>query len=211
MNNIIKELNEYVYENIIPQYQMFDKGHNNEHITKVISSSFKIAKDYEVDINMIFVIAAYHDIGIINGRKNHHITSGIILANDKELYNWFSKEQIDIMKEAVEDHRASNDYEPRSIYGKIISEADRDINIDTMIYRTMEYGISHFPKLSFDEQFERLFSHIESKYGENGYLELWLKTEDNIAGLSEIRRMLKNKELMKSECKIKYRQRFSNI
>ncbi len=110
-------------------------------------------------------------------------------------------QQIILMKQAVEDHRASNDYEPRSIYGKIVAEGDRDITLDKIVYRTMQYGKKNLPHYSYEQHFERLYEHIESKYGENGYLKLWLNTEDNINGLKEIRELLKNKSLMRDFCK----------
>lgn len=201
MNSINSDLKEYIQKNIMPQYNNFDKGHGVDHVQKVISSSLRIAKDFDVNINMIFTIAAYHDIGLSDGRKYHHITSGHILEQDEQLKKHFDDQQIILMKQAVEDHRASNDYEPRSIYGKIVAEGDRDITLDKIVYRTMQYGKKNLPHYSYEQHFERLYEHIESKYGENGYLKLWLNTEDNINGLKEIRELLKNKSLMRDFCK----------
>ena len=49
-------------------------------------------------------------------------------------------------KEAVvEDHRASTDHEPRSIYGKIVAEADRIIDPDITLRRTVQYGLKQNP------------------------------------------------------------------
>jgi uncharacterized protein len=41
------------------------------------------------------------------------------------------------MKEAVEDHRASSSRQPRSIYGKIVAEADRDIDTHEIFLRAI--------------------------------------------------------------------------
>ncbi len=49
------------------------------------------------------------------------------------------------MREAVEDHRASTDHEPRSLYGKIVAEADRIIDPDTTLRRTVQYGLKQNP------------------------------------------------------------------
>ena len=190
-------LKEYIFANIIPQYINFDKGHNIDHINAVLESSLEIAQAYEVDIDMVFTIAAYHDIGIKFGRKTHHITSAELMMKDKALQEWFTDDKIILMKEAIEDHRASNDYEPRTIYGKIISEADRVIEPEIIIYRTVEYGKAHFPDLSQEEYFERVCLHIEEKYGVNGYLKLWLKTEKNTTGLQKLQALLKDKERLK--------------
>ncbi len=197
---IDNELKDYINNSIIPKYLNYDNGHNINHINDVIESSLEIAKNYDVNINMVFVISAYHDIGIMYGRKNHNITSAKYMVDDVNLRKWFNDEQIKTMSDAIEDHRASNEYEPRTIYGKIISEADRIIDVETIIYRTMGYGKANFPEYSFEEHFERLYEHIEQKYGENGYLKLWLKTEKNTKGLKKLRELLKDKTKMKDMC-----------
>ncbi len=197
LDNVLKE---YVITYIIPQYQAFDNGHNVNHVNDVIENSLAIAEDFDVDIDMVFTVAAYHDVGIKFGRENHNITSAKILTEDKFIAELFSKDQIITIKEAIEDHRASNNYEPRSIYGKIISEADRIIDAEKIIYRTIEYGRSNFPNLSDEEQYERTYEHIKDKYGENGYIKLWLNTERNVRGLEKIRALLKDKKAMKNMC-----------
>ncbi|NLY20588.1 MAG: HD domain-containing protein [Tissierellia bacterium] len=168
------EIVEYVENTILPKYQNFDLAHKIDHAKAVISNSLDIAKEYDVDINMVYVIAAYHDLGLINGRENHHIDSGIILADDKYLKSMFSIEDINLMSQAVEDHRASNDYEPRSIYGKIVSTADRDLKYHNIIRRTSEFSVSNFPEHSFEEHMDRCIDHLNTKYGEYGYVKLWL-------------------------------------
>lgn len=123
--NIPAELHGYVRQSIIPQYASFDKAHQIDHVEKVIEESLKLAVYYEVDHSMVFVIAAYHDLGLCEGREFHHIVSGRMLLADETLRQWFTDEQLLQMKEAIEDHRASNKQAPRSIYGKIVAEADR--------------------------------------------------------------------------------------
>ena len=45
------------------------------------------------------------------------------------------------IKDAIEDHRASSNHEPRTIYGRIVSTADRTIiDIDNTIRRSYSYG-----------------------------------------------------------------------
>ena len=100
------------------------------------------------DIDMAYTIAAYHDLGLEGPRAIHHLTSGKILMADARLKRWFSADQIKLMKEAVEDHRASASHAPRSIYGKIVAEADRNLEPETVFRRTIQFGISHYPEKS---------------------------------------------------------------
>lgn len=201
MNTIFNEIKQYIESDILPKYQFFDKTHSSDHINKVIESSMEIASDFEVNMNMVYTIAAYHDIGIGKGRADHEYHSSLYLEADSNLKKWYPPEEIIIMKEALEDHRASSKREPRSIYGKIVAEADRDIHLTIILFRTYQYGIKYFPDLNFDEQFERVYSHIQDKYGENGYLQLWLHTAKNLNGLQEIREALKDKRSMKELCR----------
>jgi len=193
-----KSLLTYLYQQIIPIYRHFDQAHQMDHVETIIINSLEIAKDYKVDMDMVYVIACYHDIGIKFGRNDHHLTGGLFLYEDDELKKHFTEEQRMIMKEAVEDHRASNELEPRSIYGKIIAEADRDIDPNIVILRTVLFGLKHYPELEFEEHFKRAYDHIEEKYGPNGYLKLWLETKKNREGLSQIHELLKNKNEIKS-------------
>lgn len=204
-----KNIETYVKENILPLYNSFDKAHSQEHVQKVIYNSLSIVQelDLNLDLNMVYVIAAYHDLGLIYGRKEHEKKSKAILLSDRVLEKWFSDENIVLMADAVEDHRASNEYEPRSIYGKIISDADSDIEYWVILKRIVQYSLEYFPEYSFDQHFERSFSYMRDKYGENGYLKLWLSTSYNRNNLKEIQvklsqplRMKQDFNLMFDEC-----------
>ena len=147
-----KQLKNYIESEILPRYTHFDKAHQLDHINTVIAQSAKIADMLEaqgttVDRDMVYVIAAYHDLGIVNGRENHHTDSGKILMADLELKKYFTEEQRITMKEAVEDHRASAKSAPRSLYGRIVAEADRQIDPRTIVVRTVQYGLEHYPEL----------------------------------------------------------------
>ena len=142
-NNVSLDLMEFVEVNILPRYNAFDKAHNLSHANRVIRQSIDLARTIGADINMAYVIAAYHDLGLEGPRAVHHITSGKILLADKRLSKWFSPAQLQVMKEAVEDHRASASHAPRSLYGRIVAEADRNIDPETVIRRTVEFGLGH--------------------------------------------------------------------
>ncbi len=181
----------YLYEKILPIYKSFDKAHQLDHIHQVLKTSLEIANTIEnLRLDLVYTIAFYHDIGNLYGRENHHITGGQYLEKDEFLKTYFSAVDIKIMKEAIEDHRASNDEEPRTIYGKIIAEADREIIPEKIIKRTVQFGFSHYPNLTKAEHIERALEHIHQKYGENGYLKLWLDSKKNVDGLKKLRSLL---------------------
>ena len=192
--NISIKLCEHIRERIIPQYVNFDKAHRIDHVEKVIEESMKLALHYEVNSAMVYTIAAYHDLGLCEGREFHHIVSGKILFADETLWQWFTDDQMLQMKEAIEDHRASTKPAPRSIYGKIVAEADRIIDPEITLRRTVQYGLSHYPEMDKEHQYERFRKHLADKYAEGGYLKLWIPQSDNAGRLAELRQLITNEE-----------------
>ena len=190
IHHITQSLFDYITGEIIPRYDNFDAGHRRDHATAVIDASMSLAACYDVSRDMVFAIAAFHDTGLCRGRALHHIHSAEIVRSDKRLREWFTPAEIETIAEAVCDHRASNTGEPRSIYGKIVAEADRIIIPDTILRRTIQYGLSNYPTLSPAEQIARAEAHIIEKYGENGYLRLWIPESPNAARLAELRSLI---------------------
>ena len=193
------DLVEFIETKILPKYTEFDRAHNLEHVTRVIRRSLDLVKITGADINMVYTIAAYHDVGMSGPRAVHHITGGKILAADARLKKWFSAEQIKIMKEAIEDHRASASHAPRSLYGKIIAEADRDIDVDTVIRRTIQYGLSNYPELDEEGHWKRFKEHMDSKYSANGYIRLWLPKSPNEENLNKLRTLIANPQKLREK------------
>ena len=186
-NNPSLDLVEFIETQILPQYATFDRAHNLEHVTRVIRNSLELVKTTGADINMVYAIAAYHDVGMSGHRADHHLRGGKILAADARLKKWFTAEQIKIMKEAVEDHRASASRAPRSIYGKIVAEADRDIDSDTVFRRTVQFGLSNYPELDKEGHWKRFQEHMQNKYSKDGYIRLWIPNSPNARRLSALR------------------------
>ncbi len=186
-NNPSLDLVAFVETQILPQYAQFDKAHNLQHVQKVIRASMELARRLGADLNMAYVIAAYHDLGLTGPRAIHHITSGKILMQDARLKKWFSADQLRMMKEAVEDHRASASRAPRSIYGKIVAEADRDIQPETVIRRTIQFGLSNYPELDREGHWQRFMQHMDEKYSVHGYIRLWIQGSENERRLQELR------------------------
>jgi uncharacterized protein len=193
------DLVEFVETNILPQYAQFDPAHNLQHVTRVIRNALELVRTTGADMNMVYVIAAYHDLGMSGPRAIHHITGGKILAADARLKRWFSPEQIKIMKEAVEDHRASASHSPRSLYGKIIAEADRDIVPETVIRRTIEFGLANYPELDYEQQWQRFRQHMDEKYSQHGYMRLWIPGSPNEKNLGELRKIISDSTLLRRE------------
>ena len=192
------DLMEFIEQNILPKYNAFDKAHNLTHVNRVIKNSLALAEKTGADINMAYAIAAYHDLGLEGPRAIHHILSGKIVMADRRLRRWFSEDKIKVMKEAVEDHRASASHAPRSIYGKIVAEADRDLDPTTVFTRAIEYGLDHYPEKSYEEQWQRFVQHMTEKYSNSGYIKLWISDSPNEARLKEIRETINNTELLKT-------------
>ena len=199
------EIAEYVIDEIIPRYAAFDPAHREDHAWDVIENSMDLYRRAPeevrgvLDPEIIFVAAACHDLGRINGKKNHHTDSGKMIRADGHLRRWLSSEQIEIVAEAAEDHRASAKSEPRSIYGKIVAEADRLIDAETIIRRTLQYGMSNYPSLSSEEQVARAMAHLKAKYGAGGYLRLWIPWSGNAVRLDRLQTLLSDDDATRAE------------
>jgi len=194
--NINKELQQYIENNIFPEYNKNEKAHNIIHIKHVIDRSFELVKENKLEVNndMVYVIAAYHDIGHHIDSKTHEIISADIMSKDKELKKYFNKEELKTIKEAIEDHRASAKDAPRSIYGRIVSSADRNNRVEDCLLRTYTYGLKLDPKATDEELFLRAYDVLTNKFGENGYAKFYFKDTNYENFLKEIRELLKDKD-----------------
>jgi len=204
--NINKDLIKYIEENIFPSYKKNDEGHNLEHIKYVIDRSIKFANSItEINYDMVYTIASYHDIGHYIDAKNHEKISSEMLLNDIKLRDYFDEEQIKIMSDAVYDHRASLNIIPRSIYGKIVSSADRNTSIDSILKRSYEYVVKHNPNFSLEEIINECREHVKNKFGNNGYAtdKMYFKDEEYEGFLIGIDNLVNDD--------IKFRERFIEV
>ncbi len=197
---IREELKNYIENEIFKSYEKNDDAHKLDHIMYVIDRSFMFASRVpDINMEMVYVIAAYHDIGHYIDAENHEKLSGKMLLEDKNLRKFFSEEEIKMMSEAVSDHRASSKNEPRSIYGKIVSSADRNVLIEVPLKRTYSYRKKHSPNLSLDEIIEESRLHLLDKFGKNGYAttKMYFEDEDYKKFLEDITELVSNKEEFK--------------
>ena len=147
---------------------------------------------YEIDPDMLYTAAACHDLGLAVDRKTHHLESGRIIHADKHLLQWFTPEQIETIAQAAEDHRASATTPPRSIYGALVAEADRMIVPETIIRRTVQFGLSHYPSLDKEGHWQRTLEHLHEKYAEGGYLHLLIPGSPNEEPLRQLRAIIRD-------------------
>jgi Predicted HD superfamily hydrolase len=193
-----EDLKRYIEDNIIPRYDSFDKGHRRDHVETVIAQALELSRHYDVDEDMVYTAAAYHDTGICEGRATHHTVSARIIREDKNLRKWFSEDQIETIADAAEDHRASSDHEPRTIYGRLIAEADREIIPDVVIRRTIQFGLDHYPEIDKEGHWQRTLEHLHEKYAEGGYLKLWIPESPNAARLEDLRAIIRDEPRLRS-------------
>jgi uncharacterized protein len=194
---INQNLKKYIEESIFPIYSKNDAGHDINHIQYVITRSLKFAKEIpDINLDMVYTVASYHDLGCHIDRKNHEKISSEMLLEDKELTKYFTNEQIITMSEAVCDHRASLEYEPRSVYGKIVSSADRTTSLDDIIQRTYHFTLKKLPGASLEEIIEDSRLHIGGKFGSKGYAsnKIYFKDDEYETFLKDVDTLTENKE-----------------
>lgn len=194
-----KQLTEYIESSVIPRYAAFDKAHREDHARAVISRAMDMAVQYpEIDIEVLYAAAACHDLGLEVDRKTHHKESGRIIRADKKLRELFTPDQIELIAQAAEDHRASAETRPRSLYGCLVAEADRMIVPETIIRRTIQFGLSHYPELDMEGHWQRTLEHLHEKYAEGGYLHLLIPGSPNEAPLSRLREIIRNEAFLRT-------------
>lgn len=160
--------------------------------------AFVFAEQFEnIDINMIYVTVAFHDLAHHIDKANHETLSNKLFYDNEKMKDFFTDDQSWIIKKAIEDHRASLKYEPRSDYGKIIFSADRNTDILSILRRTHTYTTKHYPKLDLNGIITRAYEHIGEKYGDFGYAKMWLIDEEFDHFKDEVKELLKDKNIFK--------------
>ena len=188
-----KDLLEYIEKEVITRYASFDLAHREDHARTVIDRAMAMGKAYDINEEMLYAAAACHDLGLAVDRKTHHLESGKIIRADDNLRRWFTPEQIETIAQAAEDHRASATTPPRTIYGRLVAEADRLIEPETIVRRTVQFGLSHYPELDKEGHWQRTLEHLNEKYAEGGYLHLLIPGSPNEAPLAELRSIIKDR------------------
>ena len=191
------ELQRYIEENILPVYDKNEVGHGIKHIKEVIARSFELVKENNLDVNpdIVYTVAAFHDLGHHIDPKKHEIISAEMMMKDESLPKFFTGEELKIIKEAIEDHRASGGQgKPRSIYGEIVSSADRNTTVEACLSRSYTYGKRLKPDATDEELFERAHFHLSEKFGVGGYAKFYFKDAKYEQFLKDIRELLSDKQ-----------------
>lgn len=189
------ELVVYIETEFFPIYETFDKGHDLKHINEVIDRALKISESLDdLDIDVVYAAAALHDIGIKVQRKNHAFYSGQIIENNSGLRRFFDCDKIKIIKEAAEDHSTSRGVEPRSIYGKIVCDADKDNDLETSLTRAYEFTLAYFPDFTQEECLENVFEQLNFKFGNEGKVHFWIGTEGQQEFLNQMKSLANDKD-----------------
>lgn len=179
IKNIDNKLKEYIENNIMPIYDLNDKGHNKNHIEFVLKRALEISKNYDIDYNILYTCVSLHDIACHINREKHEILSAEIAYNDKFLKEYFSNKNLITIKEAIEDHRASSNSIPRNIYGKILSSADRKVSIRNYFVSSLFFGQTDINKVNIEEAINQSYNHAIKKFGKNGYATNKFYVEDD--------------------------------
>ena len=202
-NELLKPLNPslvtYIEETVIPQYAAFDKAHREDHACSVVERALTMALNRaDINLDMLYAAAACHDLGLSVCRETHHLESGRIIRADARLRQWFTTDEIETIAQAAEDHRASAKTPPRSIYGCLVAEADRMIVPETIIRRTIQFGLSHYPELEKEGHWERTLEHLHEKYAEGGYLRLLIEGSPNEEPLERLRDIIRDEKYLRT-------------
>ena len=192
---ITSNLKLYIEENIFPQYLQNEIGHGLEHIQYVINRCMKLAEQFDnIDFNILYTIAAFHDIGHHIDKNKHEIVSAQIFYENLDMKCFFTEKQRILIKEGIEDHRASSDSIPRSDYGKIISSADRSTDVSEFLKRTHAFTLKHQPDCTVEDMIERAYNHTKEKYGDSGYAKSYVVDEEYNRFKNKILELLNDKE-----------------
>jgi uncharacterized protein len=57
--------------------------------------------------------------------------------------------------------------------------------------------MDHYPELSREEQYQRMLTHLNEKYGRNGYLKLWFPDSPNAARLERLHDLIDDEQAVR--------------
>lgn len=205
--NVRQDLKDYIAEHIFPEYEKNDGGHNIAHILEVIRRSFALNDTFKLglDDNMIYAIASCHDWGKYEDHSVHHLIAARNFMNDEGMDKFFTPEEKQIIKEAIEDHRSSKEDEPRSIYGKLISSADRNTRIEIVFIRSFFVAHERMPETNIEEYLDYTIQRLSKKYDEENPENMFFEDETYKVFIQDMRDLLKKEEEFKNRyCEVNH-------
>lgn len=208
--NVRPELKRYIGNEIFPQYERNDQGHGIVHIKEVIRRSFALNDTLKLglDDDMIFTIAACHDWGKYEepetGEK-HSIIAGRRFIKDSIMQSLFSEDDRITIKEAIEDHSSSLAEEPRSMYGKLVSSADRNTRIEIVFIRSFFVGKVRTPDMTIEEFLDFTFKRLSKRYGDENPENMFLEDDTYRIFLKDMRNLLQDEVAFKNKyCEVNH-------
>ena len=205
--NVRQDLKDYITEHIFPEYEKNDGGHNIAHILEVIRRSFALNDTFKLglDDNMIYAIASCHDWGKYEDHSIHHLIAARNFMNDEGMNKFFTPEEKQIIKEAIEDHRSSKEDEPRSVYGKLISSADRNTRIEIVFIRSFFVAHERMPETNIEEYLDYTIKRLSKKYDEENPENMFFEDETYKVFIQDMRDLLKKEEEFKNRyCEVNH-------
>lgn len=203
MQNVNKKLKDYIEKNIFPLYDDNIGGHGLEHIKYVIDRSFELIEAFSLDVNpdIVYTTAAFHDLGYKINKDEHERVSSEMFLENKEIKNFFTTAEVNIIAEAIVDHRASLEYEPRSLYGKIVSSADRETSVTNMLTRSILFQYDKHKKENptMKEVIDYSYQKLSSKYGKGGYAKMYFPDSKYLSYLENMQEVLNDKNSFANE------------
>ena len=197
------ELKKYVETQIFPQYAKNDQGHGILHILEVVRRSFVLNKSLNLglDPNMIYVIAASHDLGKYEehetGEKHAKIAGRRFIQNSS-FSRFFTEDQRQTIKEAIEDHSSSLEDMPRSDYGKLVSSADRNTSIEMVFIRSFFVGKRKNPDQNMEDYLDFTLNRLRKRYSVEDSENMFFADSDYETFLADMRELLKDGEKFKN-------------
>lgn len=192
LKDVDSKLRSYVEENVFPLWDENDKGHGPIHRTEVIRRIFALNKTFHLNLNpnMLFAIASYHDVGKYIDHKRHHLIAAEKFMEDEGMRQFFTDDERKVIREAIEDHRSSKEDEPRSVYGKLISSADRNTTIEMVFIRSFFVAKDRMPDMNINEYLDYTVERLRKRYGEENPENMFFEDEVYQVFLKDMRSLL---------------------
>lgn len=200
-------LHKHVEDKIFPQYAQNDKAHGLCHIREVIRRAFRLNKSFKLQLepDLIFAIAAYHDLGKHIDSDHHEIVSAELFRQDAEMTKFFAPAQINLIAEAIEDHRSRKSDNPRSVYGQLISSADRNTRVEMVFVRSFFVGKDYQPEATVAEHLDFNFHRLAQRYSLDDPENMFFADQEYRNFLTAMRKLLQNEELFKTRyCEVNH-------
>lgn len=197
--DVDKNLIEYIKLNIFASYAVNDQAHGIVHIMEVIRRSFALNATFKLNLNknMIYAIAAYHDLGKHENHEIHEKIAGAKFYSDENMKRFFTDEERLIIKEAIEDHRSSKEDNPRSVYGKLISSADRNTSIDMVFIRSFFVAQERMPEDNIEQYLDYTIKRLSKRYSEDNPENMFYEDQTYQEFLKDMRNILTHEEEFK--------------